>query len=507
VKSHYVKDLVQMPVGETFKSTFRLKSPQILQTKTGKSYLFARLADKTGEIEAKWWDGCEHHLNETHQKRYATISGKIDDYKGKTQIIIQSIPEWLDEPIDLTEYELNAPLPFGKLYSRLEAHIASVIYPPLKTLLKLIFEDVSFRKRFDTWPGAKNMHHAYRHGLLQHTLEVTDIACGMAEKQCSWGYPPLSKNLIVAGALLHDVGKVYEIETDGDDYSISRRGKLFGHINIGQMWVNKKINKIPDFPLDVQDAIIHIIDAHHGRPEYGSAKPPMFAEAQIVHMADLLNVQLYYFHETSQTASQEFLYASKLEGRQVYNRSWRFTDDIDGVVPADVRIEETPGVYSVPQVGNNLPKFRFHTSDSTPNTVFHTLRMPLVGRAAAGMPVFSEEHIENYFEVEDERLSAGDYYLLRIDGDSMTGDGIQDQDTVVVRRQSSQEPEIISVVYFDDRSEAAIKRIAKTKIDGIELLSSNPHYAPIPVADPSSLRVSGRVIGILQNPESDIHAS
>ncbi len=510
MKSHYVKDLLQLDAGQMFRSTFRLKNMQMLEKKSGGLYFSTLLCDKTGEVQAKWWNGREQHLTEAQQKPYAMVSGKVDDYNGKRQVIIQAVPMWLGDVGDSSEYEAAAALPLASLSARLDAHIASVRNPYLQSLLNGVFEDVPFRNRFDKWPGAKSMHHAYRHGLLQHTLEVTDVAGAIADKQRSWGYVPLSKSLIVAGALLHDVGKVFEIEVHGDECSMSRTGMMLGHIAIGRQVVNGKMSKISDFPPELRDAILHVIDAHHGKPEFGSPIPPQFAEAQIIHMADLLSAQMFYFQEVAQSVSEEFSKSWKLDNRQVYTRSWMY---LDGPALAPGIVKEAP-VTPAPQAGRapaglgSLPVFRFHntTDEAGANTAFHTRRLPLVGRAAAGVPQFAEQHIESYFQVEDERLPLDEHYLLLVEGDSMTGDGIRDGGMVVVRRQEAQEADMISVVYFDDRSEAALKRVAQTDGGTLELLSSNPTFAPIPVADPASLRICGRVVGIIQNEEGSVHA-
>jgi 3'-5' exoribonuclease len=508
VKSHYVKDLIAGENGVQFQCIFRIARPEVKQKNAGGTFLTFLLSDKTGEIEAVWWEGNAQHLEMARQKPYAKICVEVNSYKGKRQVKAISVSEWQEIPDEISDFEKVAQLPLDTLCQRLDAHLKSVQNRHLKALLKEVFEDQQFRSLFNDAPAALRRHHACRHGLLQHTLEVTDFASCLAKSQRNWGYLPVSYDLVVAGALMHDVGKVHELSwTEDGEYEMTSQGEFLGHITQGILWMQYKIqmvSKKEKFPAELKNAILHIINSHHGKLEFGSPITPKFPEAQMIHAADQTSVELFYMQEAVQTASQEFVFVEKMERRKIYTRPWEHLED---TVIMPEKIEANPANSFVQNGGNKLPKFRFHSSGETPNTVFHTRRLPLIGRAAAGMPVFSEEHIENYFEVEDERLSAGDLYLLRIDGDSMTGDGIQDQDTVVVRRQSSQEPEIISVVYFDDRSEAAIKRIAKTKIDGIELLSSNPHYAPIPVADPSSLRVSGRVIGILQNPESDIHAS
>lgn len=494
MKSHFIQDLLQMPPGQTFQSIFRLKSPKMLPKKNGDLYLQLLLADATGELEAKLWHGDEAHCEQAKQTPYALVSGKVDSYDGKRQAIIHAFSDWQYCPKEVSLYEAVAPLPLNELQARLNAHIASLQSAHLKALINGVFGDNAFRRRFDCWPAAKRMHHACRHGLLQHTLEVTDLAAAMADAQRSWGYAPLSRDLVIVGALLHDVGKVYEIEAVGGDYAISQDGELLGHILIGQQWVSKKISQIAGFPAELRTAILHIIDSHHGKPEYGSPIPPKFVEAQIVQMADLLDTQMFYFQEAAQTATEETVKVWGLDNRRVLTRSWH-----DFLMVAKETSESTPLSPVLHEAG--LPTLRFRTAPAHAgdNLTFRTVRLPLIGRAAAGMPQFAEQHIEDYVDVEEEGLKAGDHYLLQVEGESMIGDGIQDGDRVVVHRQTHHAPEDIVVVFFDDRNEAAIKRIHQTNDQALELRSSNPAFAPIPVSDTSTLRLCGRVIGILRN--------
>ena len=513
MKTHYVADVLKLALGERVQSLFRLSGVKQCQKKNGSPYLRFQLVDRTGSIEAKWWSCSHEEHSESQQFRYAKITGTVDVYKGQKEITVSSA-EWSPEPDDSFEYEMVASLPLTILRERLEAHIASVQAPHLNSLLRHVFDDEKFRSLFDYAPAAQYRHHACRYGLLQHTLEVTDLTASMAAAQRSWGYIPVSRDLAVAGALLHDVGKIKELTwTQDGEYGASRFGELIGHIMIGVQWVNNKINGIKGFPIELREALLHIITSHHGKTDYGSPIPPKFVEAQIVHAADLLNVQLFYMQEAAQSAKGDFVKVGKLEDRRVYTRSWELMNST-----SENRLKEPTVTYQTeaddPKFNsgtvelrrvNPLPLFRFRTAQEPPggNAVFQTRHLPLVGRAAAGLPKFAEDHVEGYYDVEDSSLfNDRDIYLLRVEGDSMTGDGIQDNDVVVVRRQEQLEKDEVAVVFLDEREEAAIKRVRYNRDGTVSLLSSNPAYAPLEISDPNSIHVCGRVLGLLQEAET-----
>ena len=144
-----------------------------------------------------------------------------------------------------------------------------------------------------------------------------------------------------------------------------------------------------------------------------------------------------------------------------------------------------------------LPVFRFHVRGDAP--AFQTRRLPLRGRTAAGPPVLADDRVEEEFDVAAEGLPAGPgLFLLRVDGESMTGDGIQDGELIVVRPQQHHEPDAVLVCLNLDDDTVTIKRVERTAAGGLTLLSSSPAFAPIPIADPERFRVRGRVLGIVR---------
>jgi 3'-5' exoribonuclease len=508
MKSLYVNELRQMPIGQSFEDMFLIKNVQPKCNDTGFSYLLFDMVDKSGQISVIWLKKTEEHIAKAASQPYAIVKGVIDDYNGGKSFKVQQIHSWTEQPESALDYLFLVGLPLETLRDRLASHISSIHHTGLREFLRGILIGGSLSGNFEIAPAAQKRHHAFRHGLLQHTIEVTDIAASIVDSQASWGYAPLSRDLVVAGALLHDIGKVYELQFNDDCvYNYTKRGRFFGHTMIGIQFVSDKIKSFNDEHAgsvgvrgDCKDGLLHIIASHHGLLEYGALAVPQIPEAFIVHMADNLSAKLYNFdEEIEKSVGTEFVKSWNLDNKYIYAKRIDIAEQNAGYTADPIRTEIDQPVKAEPPA-SHLPILRFHTTSDTAsdNTTFHTRRLPLVGRAAAGVPRFAEEHIEKHYEVEDNSLRTGDYYLLEIEGESMTGDGIQNGDMVIVHKQTSHEPDEIAVVFFDDREEAAIKRIRQTQAN-MELISSNPDFPPLSVSDPATLRVCGRVVGILRN--------
>lgn len=516
MKTHYVDELIKSPRETQFRSTFRLDGVTRGITKFGKPFLRFRLTDRTGSIPAKWWDCGDAASDKPLPSIYAVVSGRVESREDGAEVNLTAAPEWIPQPENTDEYELLAPLSLSALKIRLDDHIQSIESRPLRAMVATIFQDDSFRKSFDFAPAAEQMHHVCRHGLLQHTVEVADLAAAIADVQKTWGYRSINRDLAVAGALLHDIGKVDELGRGADGaYRVTPRGYFIGHIVSGVQRVNRAINQTPDFPPGLKDIVLHLVLAHHGKREWGSPVTPALAEAQIVHLADQVDVQLFYLQEASAASSEDFTKAWKLGNQRLYTRSVDELLSDGGDSGGRVHeVEESPFVSGENEILRRLnesrlqngvsalPVFRTCKDTDAPGHRFRTRRLPLVGRAAAGPPVLAEEYIEDYVDVDSDGLPAdSQLYLLRVAGESMNGDGIHDGDLVVVRKQRLHRPADIVVVYLPDREEAAIKRLIRQPDGQVRLDSSNPAVLPIVIGDARNAQVHGRVVGIVRGNE------
>ena len=503
MKRLFVRDLHSLANDSTIEAEFAIKGVQLCSQKDGGRHLSFELMDVTGGIKAKWWNRDESHCQTLEAVRYGRVFGNVNDYQQKRSIIVTKIDD-LGVPGDLSDFEAVAALPVTELTRRLEAHVASIRNPHLTSLLGLVFKDAELRRSFENAPAAMKNHHACRHGLLQHTVEVTDIAAAVAEVQKTWGYESTAeRDLVVAGALLHDIGKVYELRWGDHATGYTRRGQLLGHITLGTQAVAMKITQVPGFPVLLREALLHVILAHHGKLEWGSAVMPMMPEALIVHAADLLDAQLFYMQEAEAQASEEFVWQRKLDDRRIFVRSDVIAPAASDAAAPLTSMQNAAPIASTaaPREGQRpaIPVLRFATAGrSMPEQSFETRRLPLIGSVAAGTPLAVEQSIEDYMDVEVNGLSSDpNTFLLRVRGESMAGDGIVDGDLVVVRPQEHHEPEDIVVALLRGDNEAAIKRV-ETHGGEVFLVSSNGDFGPIPIPDPGDLQVRGRVVARLR---------
>jgi 3'-5' exoribonuclease len=263
-----IKDL---NVGDTVTIDLLVKSSEIKLTRAQKPYLFAILTDGTDELQGQDWD----FGNGTPPAKNTVLEvyGTISEYMGKKQIKIISFVEStkgveLFAPsgdVDVAEYVLKA-----------KALYDSIVNPFARELCQTVFKDNA--SGWKTLPAAKGMHHAFVSGLLKHTVDVATKAKAIAELT-----PMVNVDLVVAGALLHDMGKLWTYELHGALIEMSDEGQMLEHIMVGAMRLDKY--RTPENS-DVLDLILHIISSHHGELEYGSPTTPRFLEAVIVNYAD-----------------------------------------------------------------------------------------------------------------------------------------------------------------------------------------------------------------------------
>ncbi len=283
-KSHFVTDLCD---GQAVATLFLVREKEIRTSpRTGKSWLQLELADRTGTISAKMWDNFTELVATFEQDDVIQIRGRIKLYNGQKELTLEQII-----PTAEREYELGDFLPHTKcnideLYATLRGAIAAVKNPWLKRLLTEVVEDPAIAPRIKRAPAAMTMHHAYIGGLLEHVVSLIGLASALAAH-----YPELDSDLLLAGVVLHDIGKVDELRyTRGIDYS--DEGRLLGHISIGAGMVRDKIKGIPGFPAPLATLVQHLILSHHGSYEFGSPSLPQFPEAVALHFIDDLDSKM-----------------------------------------------------------------------------------------------------------------------------------------------------------------------------------------------------------------------
>lgn len=271
--------------GDLVRSAFMIKKSQWrdFSSKPGK-YLSLELGDKTGSISARLWDAKDIILKE---EEVVFIEGRVEAYNNTLQIIINSLRKE-------DNYSKEDYLPRGKgdtesLLAQVEHVIQAIKNPFLQKLLHSFFDDPSFVTCFKEAPAARSIHHAYLGGLLEHTFEVVSICQRVAQL-----YPQIDADLLLSGAILHDLGKLQELKYSlAMDYSDD--GRLLGHIVMGDQMVCQKIAEIDSFPDQLGLKLRHMILSHHGEYEWGSPKRPKTIEACVLHYADLLDGRVNEF--------------------------------------------------------------------------------------------------------------------------------------------------------------------------------------------------------------------
>ena len=266
-------------------------------------YLVLVLQDVTGDIDAKVFQDADTCGQQFEAGEFVAVQGKGNLFNGRTELIVDRIRRVIpgDAALGFREEDCvaTAPRPIDEMWAELEQRIASVSSAPLRGLLGSIATRWASRLRI--WPAARQVHHAYRGGLLEHLLKIMETGSILAD---AYG---LRRDLVIAGALLHDLGKLQELSYDGSiDYTVE--GNLVGHIVIGTAMLREALAEHPDVPREMALELEHLILSHHGEKELGSPVTPMTPEAFVLAAADDLDAKMHQIrrHLASDTSAGRF---------------------------------------------------------------------------------------------------------------------------------------------------------------------------------------------------------
>ena len=278
-------DLATLKKGDRVDHFLMIRRSELKQTKTNKQFVSLELGDKSISLPANLWDNFSSILPELTAGAVVQVEGVIEEYQNAPQLKIENIR--LPKPSENISAEFFLPRSkrnFDEMKNEFYEYIASIENENLKILLNFLFDNETFEK-FSKAPAGKQWHHAYLHGLLEHTLEIIKIC-----KLVSTFHKEINKDLLVAGAMLHDYGKIEELVFDSV-FDYSDKGKLLGHIVLASLKVNEAINEIPDFPGELKHQLIHLILSHQGKLENASPVVPRTLEAIVLYHADELSAQ------------------------------------------------------------------------------------------------------------------------------------------------------------------------------------------------------------------------
>jgi 3'-5' exoribonuclease len=272
--------------GQTVTTHFLVCVKEIRATREGKPYLRLELGDATGRVEARMWDGFDHMASLFERDDFVKVQARVENYRNKLQLFIEKIRRAEESEVDPADFFAHTKEDVDEMYAKLLNIVASVGNPWLRQLLDSVVQDPEIVPRLKRAPAAKMMHHAYYGGLLEHVLSLCNLC-----RVVLGHYPEADGDLLLAGAVLHDVGKLKELSYDRS-LGYTDEGQLLGHILIEYELVTNKIDTIKDFPAALKTLVQHMLVSHHGQYEFGSPKLPMFREALLLHYLDDLDSKM-----------------------------------------------------------------------------------------------------------------------------------------------------------------------------------------------------------------------
>jgi 3'-5' exoribonuclease len=290
-KTIFISDFSE---GQQIHDLFLVSRKNLAETKNGKPYLALSLMDRTGEVEARIWDNATHFNALAEIGQIIAIEGQVKAFRDQLQLSISSIVPLQDDDGQLGHFIPTSKRSIKEMQQELAGIINDISDQHLHQLLANVFQG-ELLKEFSKAPAAKKMHHAYLGGLLEHTLSVAGLAIKL-----SIHYPSLDHDLFIAGALLHDLGKIREFSFNTVPFDYTSQGRLVGHLVLGSEMIRQKAENIPNFPAERLDQLVHLILSHHGRHEFGAPCLPMTAEAILLHHIDDIDAKMNYIDQLSE---------------------------------------------------------------------------------------------------------------------------------------------------------------------------------------------------------------
>ena len=271
--------------GTEIEESFVVRSKDVRQRRGGGPFLAGTLGDRTGEVAALVWENVEQLGKILDVGSVVMVKGQVQRYNNRLQVVIRRAAAVPAEQIDETLYVRSSSVDVDLLWKRLRALIEGVENEHLKQLLYRVISDPEVAGRLRVSPAARGMHHAFRSGLLEHTVSMASMGLDLAR------HYSLNADLVVAGCVLHDVGKIWELDISSS-IEYTDEGRLLGHLTMEVLFVDRLISEMSAFPDETRRQLLHILLAHHGRYEYGSPRRPKTPEALLVHMADNLDSKM-----------------------------------------------------------------------------------------------------------------------------------------------------------------------------------------------------------------------
>lgn len=314
--------LRDLNAGDAFQGILLAQEAAFKVSTKGSEYLELKLGDASGDLKAFLWDvrAIEGDLDAVQADAFLWVKGAVTSYNGRLQVKLDKVRPTPDAEVgDFARFFPVSARPVPAMLAELDGLIASVADAWIRQLLQALFQkDEALRAAFAQAPAAKSMHHAFLGGLLEHTLSVA----GLADRACAH-YPDLNRDLVLAGVLLHDVGKTAELAYQRS-FGYTDAGNLVGHIALEAEWISRAAREIPGFPEELRLQLLHIVLSHHGRLEFGSPVLPKTPEALLVHYLDDLDGKLEAMFRAQGEGPGGGAWSpfSRSLDRMIYRRRW-----------------------------------------------------------------------------------------------------------------------------------------------------------------------------------------
>lgn len=277
--------------GQQIRDFFLISRKNLAETKAGKPYLAMSLMDKTGDIEARVWENAQQLNDMADVGDIILVQALVKSYQNTMQLGVSTLQKATQEQVFLADFMPASSRSGQEMQQELTALMRSLSDTGLQKVLQVLFSG-ELLEQFSTAPAAKKMHHAYIGGLLEHTLSVAGMAVKAAEH-----YPTLDRDLLIAGALVHDIAKTREFSFSSLPFDYTDAGRLLGHLVLGVEMVQKAAQDVHELPRARVDQLAHLILSHHGRHEFGAPVLPMTPEAILLHHLDDMDAKMNYIDQ------------------------------------------------------------------------------------------------------------------------------------------------------------------------------------------------------------------
>ena len=312
----------ELGVGERVDTNFLMRRCDLRTGRTGQAYLALEFADKSGYISARMWDNAAAASRAITEGDFVRVVGVVETYQGTPQLKVERLAPADPRHVDPGDYMPASKRDLDEMYAELQEVVEAIENPHLRQLLRAAFSDPEVASRFRRAPGGVRLHHAWIGGLLEHTLSVVGLARRAAEH-----YPSLDRDLLIAGACLHDLGKIWELSYE-QSFDYTEEGQLVGHLLLETGWLGRLIDELDRFPPPLRSHLMHLLASHHGTKEHGAAMEPATREALVLHYLDDLDSKMAAVEAAiaaAEATGATTAYSRSL-GRRVVRRRW---DEVD----------------------------------------------------------------------------------------------------------------------------------------------------------------------------------